>query len=536
MKVSFTSPYAKKAPNFKSRSSYAHVVHPNELQSIEIPSGLVSYEQVLRYQALKNPQNRFKKALEEGEAHYFAKKGAQFEEINNYLEEIEAHSELNSIYQKIKDREFKLTYRTIQTTGQKEITFTQEIGNTTTKYVFIDGKLIEASKDYKKSDSEKVNFDSTKRITTLYTLGEITVRGEKSNYPKDIIQILNDESGQPNRIIKTTTNPYSNSVNTQIYYLSDYDENINVLSAIKKGAVKPRFQTTKEKYNSKDGSWVIEEKYNLNGIVTTRKVKNDNKGNWSLDFEIKDANGNILYTTSKSHKKISELSSTTKINEKTLTAEFEPDGHFIVNKNNYFTPYINGIEYDLMLDSHQGKSSHSSILYQYTKMELPVDLMILIKKYHTTLEFIKNPIEATSEGKFGYIKTPANMGIIAHEIGHIVDVTAPLNSKYTNPIHENPELIEIYKEELKNFEKENSRKVTDLTIGYFGKTGGNPRKEDNTNGGLSELVAETMSIISTPSLNHSAVAIRTHMLIAHFPKTIAYIANLIEQRIEPYFN
>ena len=105
------------------------------------------------------------------------------------------------------------------------------------------------------------------------------------------------------------------------------------------------------------------------------------------------------------------------------------------------------------------------------------------------------------------------------------------------------EMLKNYQREVREteglteaeFEEKYPSKIHDLTIGYFGKTGGSEERGNSTNEGLGEIVAETMAIISTPGLNHKAVSTRTHYLMMHFPKTIACAANLIEEKCASCF-
>lgn len=505
------------------------------LMDMGLPKDLKSPEQIALYNTLKSPNNRLGRVFTDNEAHYFAKKLSKKREIVKYYEDITTKPEVRAIYDKIKDKDFTITTSQLQTSpADRKLTFKVRENDTDTNYVFINGELVNCSRNYNISSLDRANFDHFKRTTTLYSLGEAQQRGETKNFVKTIIQILNDEKGQPNRIIKTYTNAFDNSVNTQTFYLNDYDENFDVLSAVKKGAIKPRYETTTHSYDKKTNSITTKESYNNSGITTTKTTIKTPNG-WQMNFEIKDEKGNVLYATNKNHKKLDENTSLTTLNGKKFIAKFNENGSVTINDRHY-SPYIGGYDTNLLLQEFLDISfEEDKEFYNYTKSYLPIDLIILIKSFHAELQHISNPLEAANSGYNGGLKVPKNIGIIAHELGHTINTLTPEGAKYLSPIEDNEELMEIYKEELKAFENSHSQIVHDLTIAYFGKTGGSNKKDELSKAGLSELIAETMTIISTPSLNHKAVVTRTHYLMMHFPKTIALIANLIDEKCASSF-
>ena len=504
-------------------------------KSTDIPKDLKSPEQIALYNTLKSPNNRLGRVFTDSEAYYFAKKLSKRREIIKYYEDITTKPEVRAIYDKIKDKDFTITTSQLQTSPtDRELTFKVKENDTYTKYIFINGELVNCSRSYNVSSPDRTNFDHFKRTTTLYSLGEIVQYGQTRNFVKTIIQILNDEKGQPNRIIKTHTNAFDNSVNTQTFYLNDYDEDFDVLSAVKKGTIKPRYETTTHSYDKKTNSITTKENYNNSGITTTKTTIKTPNG-WQVSFKIKDEKGNVLYTTNKSHKKLDKNTSLTTLNGKNFIAKFDENGNVTINNQRY-GPYIQGYELNAVLEEFLDISfEEDEEFYDYTKSHLPVDLIILIKSFHAELEYANNPLEAANKGYSGGLKVPKNIGIIAHELGHTINTLTPRGAKYLPPIEDNKELMEVYKEELKAFENSHSQIVHDLTISYFGKTGGSNKKDELSKAGLSELIAETMTIISTPSLNHKAVVTRTHYLMMHFPKTIALIANLIDEKCTSCF-
>ena len=98
---------------------------------------------------------------------------------------------------------------------------------------------------------------------------------------------------------------------------------------------------------------------------------------------------------------------------------------------------------------------------------------------------------------------------------------------------------------MADFNKNHSEFVSKNTIRYFGELGGTKDKIEekdtlqartkiqmeniNNSTGLEEIVAETMLIKTAPSANNPVIALRTHCLMMYFPRTIAYIANKIDE-------
>lgn len=103
--------------------------------------------------------------------------------------------------------------------------------------------------------------------------------------------------------------------------------------------------------------------------------------------------------------------------------------------------------------------------------------------------------------------------------------------------------------QINNFsnKKVHNGAITRLTIGYFGDTGGSKDSiEENTdrvlskkekeacrhNCGLDEIIAETMYIKSATNWTTVAhLAIRSHLLMMNFPRTIACAAKLLDESV-----
>ena len=100
--------------------------------------------------------------------------------------------------------------------------------------------------------------------------------------------------------------------------------------------------------------------------------------------------------------------------------------------------------------------------------------------------------------------------VFMHEVGHFIDTEK--EGTYIGIISENPELTQIYKEELSNFKKNSTIKQQEFIDYFIG--------EDETNG-KAETMAETNMLLTTPYSSR-----RSLYLQQHFPKTIAKIAEL----------
>ena len=145
------------------------------------------------------------------------------------------------------------------------------------------------------------------------------------------IEIIYDEkTKQPKAILTTKNSDILKGVYEQtLYTLSDYDENYDVLKAIKDGSIRGGKKLSEVKQND-DGSITYQENINSNGFNIKRYYKKGiNNIDYEYSFKITDENKNKILDTNISFKKNSENQTTTIINGKTFSADFDDETKLI---------------------------------------------------------------------------------------------------------------------------------------------------------------------------------------------------------------
>lgn len=215
----------------------------------------------------------------------------------------------------------------------------------------------------------------------------------------------------------------------------------------------------------------------------------------------------------------------------------------------------NLIDSSMVYKDEMSMQKNRKLFWKFLKMRMPADLLIIASKLNAKFIPVKEAMDSGYSGAFQEIFAGENAGIISHEFGHMLsenNFDLEDEDKFCiNRISTNKELKEIYKKELDEYNKEHSDFVCRSTIRYFSEFGGtkdtqeekqtehardkvNQKMVDESNG-LEEIVAETMFIKTIPSFNMPNLAIRTHCLMMYFPKTIAYICNLIDENCKSIF-
>ncbi|MBR5304074.1 MAG: hypothetical protein IKU37_04535 [Candidatus Gastranaerophilales bacterium] len=503
-----------------------------------------STSQIMRYIRLMAPDNGLPSQPTDIEAKYFAKKCTPYDEILNYYASKGKNPKLKEIAERPNLAHFSV--RQNQADNSEQIQFVDSYGDERRYFTFINGVLHCASKSTL-SNSETTNYDKTTKGTTILTTETIPWNRRKLSYSKDIIEILNDENNQPNSIRRTFFDE-DHIAYTQFYNLSDFPEDLNVLEAIKNGTIKPSSETT-TKTVCEDGSIVVEQSYQTKNASLKRKY-HERKNSWELSLVIKDNEGAILYKTERSFLKAGNNTTITTINGKEYIATADDKRQVITIKYGDKVYEAYALVDNSKSFEEEMFNKDESRLWKFCKTQLPADIIIAVKRLQKRLIPTKNILSSEYEGGlFGEIKTGTNIGALSHEIGHLLDryncdiSEGPnISAKY---ISQDENLRKIYKEELDEYNKSHNRFVTKNTINYFSEFGGSKdeleenntlsaliklrKKANNACTGLAEIVAETMYIKTAPNAKNPIMTLRTHILMMNFPRTIAYIANKIDE-------
>lgn len=512
-------------------------------------SDFTSISQILRYIRLIAPDSEFSN-LTPLEAKYFAKKCASYDEIKAYSDKKKNSIELLNVLKKYNFNNFSSRER--QVDNANVVCLKGEKDSEKRFFTFIDGKIACVSKSYIEC-YEDTNFDSTKRTTAIRKLDKIPYKNEGALFAYDLIEILNGDNDEVNRIIRTYFDKDDCIVYTKIYNLSSYPQDLDILQMIKDDSIEPSAKTTSVIENS-DGSKTITQIFETKDATLYRSYRT-NPFDWELTLEIKDKEGKVLYKTNRSFKNTGENSSITTINQRKYYATADDSNEEIkvrVGNKEYIVDNL--IDYSILLDDDEMGDTQD--FWRFCKTELPIDLAIISRKLDISFVPVSNELDSNIDnGFFRAIYTAQNVAVLAHEMGHLLSANNyPISSGVKNGygyISENKKLKEIYQKELDEFNKNHSEFVSKNTIRYFGELGGVKdrliEKESlqarnraelkiiKTMTGLEEIVAETMYIKSAPNAKNPLLAFRTHFLMMHFPRTIAYIANIINKNCANLF-
>lgn len=505
-----------------------------------------STNQIMRFVELMKPANGLTRKLNPEEARYFARKCANLNEIQSFLDEIDKNLELKTIYNKVSKKPYTITYRKNQTDNTRELKLHVGSKGQDITYTFKNGKLISLIKSSKAKDNSIQTYDAFKRTTSIINLGLKPLKHAQAEYPKEVIEILNDALGQPNKILRTYIDENDNLANTQVFVLSDYDETLDVLKLIEEGQLQPSFTTTNRNTIGNE-VYSISQTFQTNDASLTRRHSIDD--NWyRLSCKIKDSEDNILHKTYRTFRKIAENMTISVINGTGYFAEFDDENQSaIITREDGKQFYINEIiGSDILCDDlnfSQDYEQKRKELWDFCKNKVPADLLIIMNKYDIQLHPVEFGMDSEYSDSFNAIFCNPNVATLSHEIGHVISLKNRDSKNET--LSKNPTLRKIYKEELEKFNEIHSSEVSKYILGYFNETGSNqnvlleresyharnPKNLEKVyeNTGLEEIFAETMYIITYPDAHEPIIALRTHFLMMYFPKTIAYASKLIEE-------
>ena len=380
--------------------------------------------------------------------------------------------------------------------------------------------------------SRTENYDG-KTISWLRNASKTLIAEKKFNEDEGVyelehqFEILNNQQGQPYKLIYSKRNDkLPEFLETYEYELANYDENLDLISAIKEGKISDgkKIRTIRHFENSCD---ILEELFQDDTLTKRTYFQSlDENGDVikkEYSYKIYDYLGYEKLDIKRTFEKNSDGTTTTTVGNKKYIASFDDEGKIITitDKKNK----------SIELDAKSYRSLLNSLpLYNFLKT-LPADL--LIQLYNCDVREIK----ITNNSSSSYIAPCAN-GIgfkmelgdlseetFAHEIGHIVDY-----SNY-DKLLENQDIKDMYNAEWEVF-LESTPCIIEKDLKYFSQKSSakgigilnRPAKDD---GGLREMIAEVNMLTKTFGLE-SSTAKRASALVQYFPNTIALIANELE--------
>ncbi len=276
-----------------------------------------------------------------------------------------------------------------------------------------------------------------------------------------------------------------------------------------------------KKFKKFDGMECIhKDMTSLDGTRTQYKLEQDNKGNKLLEYKITDKDGKVLMNLNKTMERVADNKVISSNGDKVYEMTFEPKQITIQEKGKDATviPIKKGF-FSKGLKLTGEKKEMSELL-----QKLPAEQLKALASTVKVLNGTNNTKECNMQPLSKTVNTVNEVFSVLHEIGHAVDYRkSGLFLPDFTTISRDDELKRIYTEEKDNFEKaypnaqrEHLDYFIDQKEHYSGKWGG-----------LQELVAETNALRDSYT-TEDGLAVRVQYLQQHYPRTIAYINDRLE--------
>ncbi|MBR2525731.1 hypothetical protein IKE67_04630 [bacterium] len=377
-------------------------------------------------------------------------------------------------------------------------TFTEILDNNLNRYA------LESSKEY---DSGKNSYKIKKVIdyrnnTTAKTRYEKIDGTYQATHE---IRIIKDKNGKVKRTEYTEPSQIKGVMDIKYIYPN--------------GEVK---QVSSGKIDAKTGIMSIKkDMVSSNGTRTEYLFEDDPQGNRISDYKITDKNGKVLLKNSETFEVVApnKFISAKNNNKYEITADDNSVTVKDLNKPERIATFKRGSE--IIGDEEE-------IMNVLKKM--PGEELLKLKKNVSELEGTTDVMRSytkTIQDK-RTIRTGDDLFVILHELGHAVDMKdvdmKNLAGTVQNAIHEDKIFNEIYEKEKDAFNKA-FPDVQRNHIEYF------INHETHYNGeigGKKETIAESNALLTTAK-THEVLAMRSHYLQQHFPETIAYLNDKLNE-------
>lgn len=269
-------------------------------------------------------------------------------------------------------------------------------------------------------------------------------------------------------------------------------------------------------YHDKTSGNKIVEKHmkSFDGTKTDYRYETDNAGNIISDYKITDKDKNVLLNRSFVFERIDNNHYKTSKNGITYDVKTEDNFINITNENTKATRRINAEE--LLKD---GEFNISDVIRKIPGDEL-FKMNELNLKGIQSLKYYQNAAFSSDSEKILLGKDHSDLFTLMHEWGHAKDYL--MFKEISEIINNDKALFKIYDEERKLFRKNISEIQLDF-INYFIGDHHYLGKDK----AITEGIAETNGILNALPEN-DIVSMRAQYWQQYFPKTISYLANLLE--------
>ncbi len=338
------------------------------------------------------------------------------------------------------------------------------------------------------------------------------------------IETVYDKSGNSLYVLHTKrSDDLAGGYDIVRYDCSNYPKDFDFESAIRNGKMTDG-QILAGAKRLEDGSIEYFENLEYQGNKTTRRytqsVDGDNITSTKYSYNIVDEDGKTILNLDRSWSQNNDGSTTTVINGKTFTATFDDSSKSIIvtdcQGNTTFIDIpakLKGVD-DFSLKYYGSQEASYNEFYQLCK-NMPADMLLELNYYNKNIKLVSKCDSSYSRNLLEISATNSqdNFGVVAHELGHAIDDL--------KCISEDDILIKIYNDEISNFEATYPKSMQE-NIKYFDQKGG------SSGTGLAELVAETNMLYKSYNRT-SSDTIRAQYLVQYFPRTLAYILNVLNE-------
>ena len=370
----------------------------------------------------------------------------------------------------------------------------------TTDYYESQGKSykIKKSNDYRNNIVSKVRY---------------TIDKNGNERPTHEVRILKDKNGKVKRTEYTEPSEITGVMNVKYQYPDGRVEQVSSGTVDKKTGI----------------STIKKNMVSASGTRTEYLFQDDPQGNRLSDYKITDKNGKVLLNNSE-------------------TFEVVSSNKFITSKNDKKYEINAGVREVTVKDLSNPErvatfgrgifGEQEEIIKVLKKM--PGEELFKMKDNVKTLQGTTDILKSYSimDGDTQLIYSGNDLFVILHELGHAVDMKDVdlKNPYYTkhNAIFEDKKFNEIYAKEKEAFNKQ----FPDAQRNHIAYFIDHENHYNGEKGGLKETIAESNALLTTAK-SHEVLAMRSQYLQQHFPETIAYLNDKLnegKQVLSPNFS
>lgn len=385
---------------------------------------------------------------------------------------------------------------------EKAYTVQADLPNKGTKVLLLDENLNKRAVEEVKMEHSPEGHPQQVKYTTDF-VNHTTSKVVSMKSPSIPQPIVVEET----RVIR---NAQGQVLRTEQYSVSDLAGTPNIKYVYPDGSEKI---VSSGKYDENTGKTTVQkDMVSTDGTRTKYFYEEDAKGNVKSSYNITDKNGNVLLNKDIIFAIIDENTCISTENDKKYEIKFVGEK---INVTNLDSGDVATVNLEGKIDGNKEKLMKSF-------RHMPAEEIIALGQTTENFSGIDNTNQSTYAATTRTIKSGDNLFVVLHEAGHAKDyanVDVKQKETLVNSIFSNPKVNKVFEEEKAAFNKAFPLAQRDH-ISYFIKT-------SEYKDGIQEAIAETNAILNTRN-SDELFSIRSHYLQQYFPKTIAYLAQIID--------